>query len=276
MEKPHSKKCRSQKECSLTSAIPSIVDSENKSPIFNLEQINYLQYSIVDLINNFPGGAHVKETKNFTYILCNDIHAYFHGFKSKSEMIGKTVFDLSKNTNPLPKNFTNEIQKVDELVAIEKKPIIITNKIFPNILGFISIQKMMKIPVLNKAANVAGVLTLSFDSTDEKNAKELYELYKKNYKKDKIKNIKFLEHIGFETNNPLSDQEIECLLELALHRTFKAAANVIGISVKTIETYLYRILHKTNYKNISQVIEAFIKTSNTNRIPIFNKMRNNQ
>jgi hypothetical protein len=32
---------------------------------------DYLKYSLVDFVDNFQGCAHIKETKNFTYIYSN-------------------------------------------------------------------------------------------------------------------------------------------------------------------------------------------------------------
>lgn len=274
MEKPrfHKKKSVTKDRANLSAQCSNITNSTPKknssSTIINLDQFDYLRYSLVDFVNNFPGCAHIKDAQTFSYLFCNDINLRFHGLNSESELIGKTVFDLDKIPDHFPKGFAQSIQELEYMVLKTRNPLVDKHKLFPDNNGFAATHTLMKIPLFDYKKNIKGILSLSFDTTPEKNIKELYELYKVLYKNNKIKNVKFLTHIGFKTQEPLSDQEIECLIELSGHRTFKAAANAMKLSVKTIETYLYRILHKTSFQNTNQLIEKFISINNSRGIII--------
>ena len=182
------------------------------------------------------------------------------------ELLGKTVFDLEKKLPyHLPKGFAKSIEDLDKMVIKTGYPVTIRNKMFLNNQDFVAIYTITKIPLFDDKDNkVKAILTISFESTNTENTECLCKLYRKLHKNPVKANEKFLEYIGFKKyiEKSLTNREIDCLLALTNSRSLKTAAAILGISVKTLETYLNRIKSKTKFTSISKLIETFIQIHN--------------
>ena len=60
-------------------------------------------------------------------------------------------------------------------------------------------------------------------------------------------------------NEILSDRESLCVLHLCKGFTMKETAKIVGLSPKTVETYIDRAKQKFNCKNKAELIAAFLK-----------------
>jgi len=58
-------------------------------------------------------------------------------------------------------------------------------------------------------------------------------------------------------NITFSKREVECLYHFCQGKTYKQAAQVMGISPRTIETYLESIRYKTKCQNKVEVVSQF-------------------
>lgn len=206
-----------------------------------------MAYGLTDLIYSFPEIAHFKECRNFTYQASNQANLNVYSLKNEQDLIGKTVFDLSKTImqGKWPENFAEEIHQSDLLVVKNKTPLKLDHKIFLNQSGYVVIHSMVKIPVFDKNEIVTGILTFSFDSTRSEDALKIKQVYAQHYDVNES-NIRFMQHFDFTEGLRvgLSPREMDCILALLKCRTNKAASVYLKISIKTFDNHLQKIKDK--------------------------------
>ena len=123
-----------------------------------------IEIALDNIIANLPGHVYWKD-KNFIYRGCNEIQSLDAGFSSRSEMIGKTDYEMpwKIDADALRKSDqevinTGKIQTVEEpsVLASGKKAIFLSKKI----------------PLKDENNNIVGVLGISLDITERKRLEE--------------------------------------------------------------------------------------------------------
>src|SRR3989339_1891611 len=191
--------------------------------------------------------------------MSNQNNLAVYGLKFEIDIIGRTVFDMSKIMGKgWPKGFPEKIHEDDQRIVQFKKPIMNKDRKFLNKAGFVVIHSILKMPVFSKNEKVTGILTFSFDSTRAENIFSLKSIYDCLYAHDaNIGNIKFMEFIGFEQGiqAKLSKIQMDALLSKCQYIGQKSAANHLGKSPKTLEKLLAKAKEKLGVYNINIVIE---------------------
>ncbi|MCK4608539.1 MAG: PAS domain-containing protein [Gammaproteobacteria bacterium] len=225
---------------------------------------DYFKYSLIDFVDNFPGGAHIKESKDFTYLYSNKRNLEVYGLKSNDEITGKTIADLEKTkANGLPKDFVKSIYALDSQVIATGSPITVKKVMLDND-GFVVISNMTKLPLFGDENIVQGILTFSFDAAKTESVTNLCRLYRELHKTETLANLKFLEHIGFGKylKRNFTGREVDCLLAFINNRSIKVAAASLSISNKTFETYCSRLKAKTDFASMAKLVEVFLDRCN--------------
>ena len=123
---------------------------------------NISNLALDNILANLPGHVYWKDQSG-TYLGCNDTQAQNLGFKSGSEIIGKTDFEL-----PWPEASATMFREND-LAVMESGETLLTEE--PSKMGGIdAIVLSHKIPLRNATGNIIGILGLSIDITKQKDA----------------------------------------------------------------------------------------------------------
>src|SRR3989304_6847511 len=118
------------------------------------------------LIKVLPGAIYWKDTDGF-YLACSDYMLKESGFKSESEVVGKTDYDIfpKELADRLRDNDLQVIKTNTGLVAEESISLIGEEKRF---------FQAIKIPLKDENGVVIGILGNSIDVTDTKRAEKLH------------------------------------------------------------------------------------------------------
>ena len=127
------------------------------------------EYLFKTLIDNLPINIYVKD-KNLRKILVNKAECDYNGVNSPEELLGKTDFDFLSNTSA-------QIATDEELEVMDSlKPILAREGICTNKDGTKTNFICSKIPLLDENNEVGGIIGMSLDITETRNAqKELEE-----------------------------------------------------------------------------------------------------
>jgi DNA-binding CsgD family transcriptional regulator len=190
---------------------------------------------------------------------------------TEADIIGKTVRDL------LPAEYAKEPFRADKAVietGIEK---IIEEAGF-NATGDTAYFLSKKTPLYNADGEVTGLLGIAFDVTDYKKMSE-YLGQLNNLNNEKLKNIaasvksekyislpKLLREnqidrfylVGTCENVYLTKREAECVFHLAKGQTAKQIGKTLGLSPRTVETYLAKTKEKLKCHTVTELISKLI------------------
>lgn len=119
-----------------------------------------------NIIAQLPGHIYWMN-KNYTYIGCNNAQAEQLGLKSRNEIVGKTVYDLLSLQDATKHNNINK-QVLERNRSYEGEEKIKIN-------GKEKIYLSKKRPLINSAGKNVGLLGISIDITDKKEAQILKE-----------------------------------------------------------------------------------------------------
>lgn len=220
--------------------------------------IEKLQNSIIDLI---PNHSILWKDRNSVFLGCNTTFATSLGFKSSEDIIGKTDFDLFTLKKEAEAYREDDHQVIDTLqpkLNIEeaqtlqngKKKVLLTNKV----------------PLLDEAGRILGVLAIYSDITQQKlNEKKLIEANKKlenlyKIKQESIKDINCAAmassfYSNLDNRYKLSRRHKECLYYLTKGMTFKQIARILNLSPRTIEHHIEYVKIKLGCFSRTQLIE---------------------
>lgn len=123
------------------------------------------EIALENIINNLPGHVYWKDI-NSRILGCNEKQFKSAGFSSKSEIIGKTDYELPWREN------ADDLRKTD-LQVISTGQVVTSEE--PSTLadGTDAVFLSKKIPLKDKQNNIVGILGISFDITAEKEAEQL-------------------------------------------------------------------------------------------------------
>ena len=219
-----------------------------------------LKYSIPEFVRDFPEIAHVKDVATFSYLLSNQNNLDIYGFASEEELIGKTIFDLSKHMQgKWPEGFAEKIHREDQHVANNAKNVFLKPVEVLNNDGYVVISYLMKTPLFGADKKVKAILTLAFNSTRLEDTKSLFFRYLDLYKDSKdLANKKFLEYLNFPLlDQSLTSREIEVLITLSQCKNVKNTSKELHIAPKTLEAHLHNIRLKLGVVDISKILINF-------------------
>lgn len=134
-------------------------------PIFTEPQNNVLNY-LDNIINAIPGSVYCKD-KDGVYLLCNNAVLEKGDLKSKSNIIGKTDFDVWPQHAEVLRQHDKEVVEFGKTLNLEEKVTLPDGKN----MYFASI----KMPLRDQSGNIVGVVGNSLDITELKEAKEKAE-----------------------------------------------------------------------------------------------------
>jgi len=157
------------------------------------------QQYFINVINKLPESIYWMD-KDGRIIGCNDNQAKIFGFKDKSELIGKNIFDVA-SVMGWPNAIPLQIRKNDEFILttrqklIVEEEIIIDNKVYT----FLSTKE----PFLGDKGELLGIVGVSFDIT--KNKKKEQELKKSKELAEVASKAKtdFLANMSHDIRTPL-------------------------------------------------------------------------
>jgi PAS domain S-box-containing protein len=128
---------------------------------FDISPTKLLQNSIID---HLPNHSVFWKDKNGIYLGCNKAFAVSLGFKSPSDVIGKTDYDL-----PVKKEESDAYRADDKEVMESRKPKLNIEETQTLINDESRILLTSKIPLVDEYGNIYGVLGIYSDITKQKN-----------------------------------------------------------------------------------------------------------
>lgn len=153
--------------------------------------------TLYEILDNLPGHVYWKDKKG-VFLGCNKAQVISAGFKTKSDIIGKTDHEFPWKAN------VKQIMESDQYVISTKKTI--TREEEAQIRGAkkSSIFLSKKAPLYNESGEVIGVLGISFDITDRKQMEK--ELHQAKIAAEAANNAKseFLANISHDIRTPLT------------------------------------------------------------------------
>lgn len=178
------------------------------------EMISQERNLLRTLIDNIPDYIYVKD-KDFKHIINNTANVKLLGKNSESETTGKTSYDL------FPKELADIYQSDDEKVINSLKPVINREEPIIDHLGQKRILNTSKLPLVDQAGNVLGLVGISRDITENKD-----------YEKSLIFKTKLLETIATTVNLLLFNQNWLQALEECLE--------LVGKTVEADGVYFFK------------------------------------
>jgi len=218
--------------------------------------INQLPHRIIakeelfsDLFNLIPFSSHIKDAASGKYLAMNQASLNLLGFSSAREVIGLTVNDLAiRREGYWEQTFPHYVIDLDKK-AITTNHTSMIQHAFLNQQGFVRIEKLVKIPIMNENQNkTLGLFSFGEDLTLHVDPLFLLSNYKKFYRDRKEMIVKFLQFFNIEqyfVTLP-TNAELRMLLAMKLNDNYKFLAKALNISIKTVESHRNNLKEKMN------------------------------
>lgn len=160
-----------------------------------IAKIKNLRIYLNNILTNVPGSLYLKDTDG-VYLDCNDVMVATAGLNFKSEIIGKTDFELWPEQAPKIRENDLEVISSGKQLDVEETVTILSGEV----LYFAGI----KAPLLNESGEVIGILGNSLNITDRKRQnQELQDT------KQKLEGMTIVTAtIAHELRTPLSSLEL--------------------------------------------------------------------
>lgn len=155
-----------------------------------------LRYYLENIINEMPGNVYWK-AKDGRFLGCNNNTLQLFNLTSKSQLIGKTDYEL------LGKNLADPIREIDlKILAQDREQLIEEVKAGNPPIYFLS----QKVPLHNQKGEVIGLLGISFDITERKHIEEQLKQAQinKERQEERLQGMKLLAAaLAHEVRNPI-------------------------------------------------------------------------
>jgi DNA-binding CsgD family transcriptional regulator len=175
------------------------------------------------------------------------------GFQSINDSLGKSLFDVSSQASAAQLiNNCNEVIRENKIKIFEEENV----RKDGIALQFLSVKS----PWYNNANEIKGIFGCSIVLGKQSLAESLLQIVQlgllnpANY----TVNSTIIPSISHESET-LSERESLCVFHLCKGFTMKETAKIIGLSPKTVETYIERAKQKFHCKNKAELIAAFLK-----------------
>ncbi|KXF82369.1 helix-turn-helix transcriptional regulator [Enterovibrio coralii] len=211
----------------------------------------------ISLFEQLPGcwGCKDKDSK-FVYV--NKNYADLIGIDSQDALIGKTICELSPELARYAENFNYQ----DERVIKTKRQIRILN-VHPYADGSWQAHIVTKVPWYDEAGNVLGVI-FNWESIDESALLDIgawiCKLAGTNVKaKDRSRDV--------AAKGLLSKRESEVLFLHLYGKKPQFIAQMLGVSVKTIENHFANLRIKLGAESKTELVDKALELGIGSRIP---------
>jgi len=202
-----------------------------------------------DLFNLVPFSSHIKDATSGKYLAMNQASLELLGFSTANEIIGLTVNDLAiQRSGCWDKTFPDYVIDLDHQAITSHNTAMIQHS-FLNNQGFVRIEKLVKIPILNEKKNkTIGLLSFGEDLTFNVNLLFLFNNYKKFYLNKNEMILKFLQFLKIDQFFLIlpTQTELRLLLAMKLNDSYKFLAKSLNISIKTVESHRNNLKEKVS------------------------------
>lgn len=209
------------------------------------EELRNRQRQVITLLDSLPGFAFFKDI-NHKYIIANQKFCDNWGL-TKEEIIGKTDFDIVSPEEA--KVFHQDDQKV-----IQSGEMLYISRESQNENGKIITIDTRKVPLFDESGNVNGLIGLSFDITERKEAEEAIKKYSKELEESNASKDRFFSIISHDLRSPFQG-----LLGL----TTIATEEFDDLTVDELKEFLNNINHSA--KSLFGLIENLLQWSRIQR-----------
>jgi len=226
---------------------------------------------IDNMLQSLQCSAHVKDLKTGKYLCSNLINVRKFGFSKPEDINGATIYDLNDFMLPFwgEKILPNTIRQECE-VRDTGKTTIDTGRAFLTKDGFICVHHMTKTPIPNSNGIISSVFTMSANITDKLTLEQLWVMYKRFYLINKQRAIQmYLTHIGvFHLFNECpTEAEIRVLIARTQADSYKKIAELLNLSIKTVESHISNLNKKTKNFDLSSIV-YLIKITDPHTLPL--------
>jgi hypothetical protein len=221
------------------------------------DQTTISENLIFELINAFKDIAHFKDAKTKQYINCNTYTLKSFGLQDINQVIGHTTQDINDIMFPYwGESYAEQVDNFDNLVKT-KMQTINHNEVTITSDGLIRLQNLIKIPVTGSKKTVSGIFTFTQNLTHTLDRNELYQLYKRRYRKNNAISY-FLRHLGLDKYFIAlpTDAELRILLAAIIQDNYKSIANYLNCSPKTVDMHLSNLRYKIINTDLSKVLAS--------------------
>lgn len=149
------------------------------------------------IIALLPGHVYWKNIEG-KYLGCNELQAKTLGLKSREKIVDKLPY------SDLPEKIANELRKSDKNLIENGKPMV-QEEIGIREDGSLGTFLSHKIPLFGSEGKVVGILGVSLDITDKKEAEEQLKKTNKIISQSNFAKKSFIESIGQEIRIPLNN-----------------------------------------------------------------------
>lgn len=212
-----------------------------------------------DIFNNLPGVAWVKDCK-LNYFACSNQLLTFTGLKNKSNIIGKSDFDL-----PWEK-YANFYRDGDDLILKEQSVTFLHPMRFPS--GKEALILTRKTPIKNSLNDIVGIMGFItyLPGSDRLGIIKKLGLIDCSFNGKTNIGEQYILTENFKDLG-ISKREMACLFYLIRGKTANEIALILGISKRTSEKHLESLRIKFNCNSKSQVISKAIGMGFVNYLP---------
>ena len=215
--------------------------TQHKSQEKNLkDEIEKTALALNNIIDHLPGNVYWLD-KNNVYLGCNKVQAISAGLEDRYEIIGKTNFDMPWHAQADAYNIVNNtVMMTGQECSVEE--------IARHIDGKERIFLSKKVPLRDAKDNIIGVLGISFDITEQKEAERKLVIAKQQAEAANQAKSAFLQNIRHDLRTPISG--IISVAELLKHEDDKQKiiqhANSILASSQELLQFLNEVLDSVN------------------------------
>jgi DNA-binding CsgD family transcriptional regulator len=219
--------------------------------------INNLSY----FIHQMPGFVAWK-TPDSIYAGANDLCAKLAGYQNVDSYLGTKDYEWKCEAVEV----ADKIRQQDELVLKTKKAWHSFNilKFSQSLTYYFSQKSVLYLP----GGEILGVLFIGTIVTDASILKMFNTVVKNDPQKTNAKIQCNIYSIVKENDEyQLTPRQEQCMFYLLRGKTSKTIANILGLSVRTVEAYIDDIKNKFQCMNKSELIEKAISTGYFHRVP---------
>jgi DNA-binding CsgD family transcriptional regulator len=198
------------------------------------------------------------QTRDNIGIACNDLTASMLGWRSRREYAGRTYREMAEAVNDQTGEY-EKFRKDDlDVITSQKPKLSIVEPTLKHASGWDIQFVTNRIPIFDNDGIIAGTLGISFDignfeQIPHANAltklllSQFPNLAKQSSKVEKAR-TDFIRTI-------LSKREKDCIYHLMLNKTAKESARLLGLSNRTVESYLDSAKNKLGCSSKSKLVE---------------------